>query len=72
MTRYCGRDFSFEELEKIRTLIADNPGFTRAKLSREVCHMFQWLKPDGKLNDQRGISPFPHLPLYEISIPCLH
>lgn len=51
MTRYCGRDFSFEELEEIRTLIANNPGFTRAKLSREVCRMFQWLKPDGKLKD---------------------
>ena len=51
MTRYCGRDFSFEELEEIRTLIANNPEFTRAKLSREVCRMFQWLKPDGKLKD---------------------
>lgn len=51
MTRYCGRDFSFEELEKIRSLIATNPGFTRAKLSREVCHMFHWLKPDGKPKD---------------------
>lgn len=51
MTRYCGRDFSFEELEKIRTLIANNPGFTRAKLSREVCRVFQWLKPDGKLKE---------------------
>jgi len=51
MNRYCGRDFSFEELEKIRTLIANNPEFTRAKLSREVCRRLQWLKPDGKLKD---------------------
>ena len=51
MIRYCGRDFSFKELEKIRTLIANNPEFTRAKLSREVCRLFQWLKPDGKLKD---------------------
>lgn len=51
MIRYCGRDFSFEELEKIRILITNNSEFTRAKLSREVCHMFQWLKPDGKLKD---------------------
>jgi hypothetical protein len=49
MTRYCGRDLSFEELEEIRTLIANNPEFTRAKLSREVCRRLQWLKPDGKL-----------------------
>jgi len=51
MSRYCGRDFFFEELEKIRTLITNNPEFTRAKLSREVCRMFQWLKSDGKLKD---------------------
>ena len=51
MTRYCGRDFSFEELEEIRTLIANNPEFTRAKLSREVCRRLQWLKPDGKLKE---------------------
>jgi len=51
MTRYCGRDFFSEELEKIRTLIANNPGFTRSKISREICRMFQWLKPDGKLKD---------------------
>jgi hypothetical protein len=51
MIRYCGRGFSFEELEEIRTLIANNPEFTRAKLSREVCRRLQWLKPDGKLKD---------------------
>jgi hypothetical protein len=51
MIRYCGRGFSFEELEEIRTLIANNPEFTRAKLSREVCLRLQWLKPDGKLKD---------------------
>jgi len=51
MTRYCGRAFSSDELEKIRILIANNPGFTRSKLSREVCRMLQWLKPDGKLKD---------------------
>jgi len=51
MIRYCGRDFTFEELEQIRSLINHNPGFNRTRLSREVCQMFQWLKPDGKLKD---------------------
>lgn len=51
MIRYCGRNFLFQELEEIRTLIANNPEFTRAKLSREVCRRLQWLKPDGKLKD---------------------
>ncbi|HDL07500.1 MAG TPA: DUF4338 domain-containing protein [Desulfobacteraceae bacterium] len=51
MTRYCGRDFTNKELEQIRFLIKGNSQFHRAKLSREVCRMFQWLKPDGKLKD---------------------
>ncbi len=47
--RYCGRDFSQAELEQIRCLIQDNPGFHRAELSRQVCRLLQWLKPDGEL-----------------------
>ena len=50
-TRYCGRDFTSKELDRIRSLIKDNPGFNRMRLSNEVCRMFQWLKPDGKLKD---------------------
>jgi hypothetical protein len=51
MTRYCGRNFTPKELEQIRSLIKHNPEFNRMRLSKEVCRMFQWLKPDGKLKD---------------------
>jgi len=51
MTRYCGREFTSKELAQIKSLIKDNPQFNRSRLSREVCTMFQWLKPDGKLKD---------------------
>ncbi len=51
MTRYCGRDFTNKKLDQIRSLIKQNPQFHRAKLSREVCQMLRWLKPDGKLKD---------------------
>ena len=51
MKRYCGRDFSEQEFEQIRCLIHDNPGFHRADLSREVCRMLRWLKPDGGLKE---------------------
>lgn len=51
MTRYCGRDFTNKELDQIISLIKENPQFHRAKLSREVCQMLRWLKPDGKLKD---------------------
>jgi len=51
MIRYCGREFSPNELEQIRSLIKHNPGFNRTRLSTEACRIFQWLKPDGKLKD---------------------
>jgi len=51
MTRYCGRDFSVQELEQIRKLIAEDAGRTRAELSRLTCRMLDWYKPDGGLKD---------------------
>jgi len=51
MIRYCGRNFTAKEVEQIRSLIKHNPAFHRTRLSKEVCRMLQWLKPDGKLKD---------------------
>ena len=51
MTRYCGRDFTLAEFKQIRSLIKQNPKFNRVRLSKEVCRMLQWLKPDGNLKD---------------------
>jgi hypothetical protein len=49
--RYCGRDFSAEELELIRRLIREDPSRTRNEISRLVCRALDWLKPDGGLKD---------------------
>ena len=51
MIRYSGRDFTPKEIKQIRSLIKQNPGFNRMRLSKEVCKLFQWLKPDGNLKD---------------------
>ena len=51
MTVYCGRDFSTTELDQILQLIADNPEYHRADLSREVCRILQWYKADGGLKE---------------------
>ncbi len=51
MTRYCGRDFNEDEILQIRRLIISNSGFHRAELSRHVCRILQWFKPDGGLKD---------------------
>ena len=47
LRRYCGRDFSSQELELIRRLIAEDPTATRADLSRRLCEQIGWYKADG-------------------------
>ncbi|MHC4596652.1 MAG: DUF4338 domain-containing protein [Planctomycetota bacterium] len=49
--RYCGRDFSGPELEKIREIIASDERLNRVKISRRVCEVFGWYKPDGGLKE---------------------
>lgn len=51
MKRYCGRDFSEQELDHIRRLINENPTSKRAELSRLTCQALHWYKPDGGLKD---------------------
>ncbi len=47
--RYCGRDFTDEELEMIRQLIAEEPRRNRAQLSRVVCERLGWYQASGAL-----------------------
>lgn len=49
--RYCGREFTQEELAWIRQLIADRPELSRKDLSILFCREKNWLKPDGGLKD---------------------
>jgi hypothetical protein len=47
--RYCGRQFTAEELATIRDIIEKEQ--SRAKISRLVCQALNWRKPDGGLKD---------------------
>jgi hypothetical protein len=49
--RYCGRDFSDTQLDKIRQIIASDERLNRVKISRRVCEVFGWHKPDGGLKE---------------------
>ena len=49
--RYCGREFSAQELELIRSLIAEDPSRHRLALSRLVCERLDWRRPDAQLKD---------------------
>lgn len=49
--RYSGRDFSEEDLETVRGIVAEDPALTRAEISRRVCDALGWRKPNGTLKD---------------------
>ncbi len=51
MTRYCGRDFSCKDLQRIRKLIAVHPDSSKTRLSQQVCELLDWKKPDGGLKE---------------------
>ncbi len=48
--RYCGREFSPAELQRIRELSAhSDPPLSRTQLSQALCAELDWRKPDGEL-----------------------
>ena len=49
--RYCGRDFSDDELAWIQKLLAEQPQLNRAQLSRALCRHLGWYKADGELKE---------------------
>ncbi len=49
--RYSGRPFEPSDIERIRTLIRENPEANRQRLSYLVCEAFDWRKADGGWKD---------------------
>lgn len=49
--RYCARNFTTEEINRIRHLINSDPKPNRVQLSRLVCKEFKWLRQDGRLKE---------------------
>ncbi len=45
--RYCGRDFTKEEIDWIRRLIEDRPEINRTKISVLLCRQINWFKAYG-------------------------
>ena len=46
MKRFCGRDFSGQEMRRLGELIGEDPTRSRAQLSRLACQLLGWFKPD--------------------------
>ena len=51
MSIYCGREFSPDDLQTIRRLMEQNPLLKRSPLSRKLCELWHWTKPNGELKD---------------------
>ena len=51
MKRYCGREFSPDDLQAIIRMIELNPTVKRTPLSRLVCEQLNWRRPDGRLRE---------------------
>ncbi len=51
MSTYCGREFSTRDIQAISELIEHHPRMRRAELSRRLCELFNWTRPNGQLKD---------------------
>jgi Domain of unknown function (DUF4338) len=49
--RYCGREFSPQDLSLIRQIIKERSDLNRTRLSKLVCEKLQWLKSNGGLKE---------------------
>ena len=49
--RYCGRQFSAEEMALIQRILHEDPADTRYGISKRVCQQLNWRKADGGLKD---------------------
>ena len=46
-----GRLVTEEDVDKIRMLLLNNPLWNRSRLSRELCKLWEWQRPDGQIKD---------------------
>lgn len=44
----CGREFSYELLERVRSVVAECPELSRSALARQVCQWVDWKSPNGR------------------------
>lgn len=49
--RYRGREIGAEDIALIQRLMGENPGWSRRRLSAEVCRAWNWVQPNGTLRD---------------------
>lgn len=48
---FQGRNINSADVSRVRRLIEDNPSFTRWRLSRELCSLWNWKNDQGQIKD---------------------
>jgi len=51
-----GRRWQPEEIGQIRQWVEENPGWSRWRLSRQICARWQWVRPNGQMADMAARS----------------
>jgi hypothetical protein len=51
MSIYCAREFNADDIQTIHDLMAQDPKLQRSALSRKLCQLWGWIKPNGELKD---------------------
>jgi len=51
LRRYQGREIRSADAAFIQRLIAEHPGWSRRRLSAELCRVWHWVQPNGVLRD---------------------
>ena len=51
LLRYRGREIWPEDIALIQRLMAENPGWSRRRLSAGLCQAWNWVQPNGALRD---------------------
>jgi len=57
LLRYRGKNYTAQEVQEIRELIARHPGLSRRRLSEKLCRAWNWVQPNGQLRSMvcRGL-----------------
>ena len=57
LLRYRGKNYTAQEVQEIREVIARHPGLSRRRLSEELCRAWNWVQPNGQLRSMvcRGL-----------------
>lgn len=54
--RFCGREFTLQDLSLIREVVESCAGISRTELSYTVCELLEWRRPNGCLKGRECLS----------------